>query len=135
MHLLGENPTLLRTVFVYSHDYATIVIMFYFFCFNKVPSKAFGIVWMIVDLNLCKKQKLLHSVQEFWKFTRMCFRSELFTGDRYTNYLRCPNFSEFLELQKYGWSIDYFRLFCFWQILFQCIVCLFPSFYGLYGSI
>ena len=41
--------------FVCSHDYATVVIMFYCFCFNKVPSKAFGIVWM-VDLNLCKNR-------------------------------------------------------------------------------
>jgi len=26
--------------------------------------------------------------------------------------------SEFLELQKYTFDTDYFRLFCFWQILF-----------------
>ena len=52
--LLGDNPTLLPTVFVCSHDYATVVIMFYCFCFNKVPSKAFGIVWMIVDSIMCK---------------------------------------------------------------------------------
>jgi hypothetical protein len=32
--------------------------MFYSFCFNKVPSKAFGIVWMIVDLILWKDPKL-----------------------------------------------------------------------------
>jgi len=42
--LLGDNPTLLPNIFVCSHDYATVVIMFYCFCFNKVPSKAFGIM-------------------------------------------------------------------------------------------
>ena len=26
--------------------------------------------------------------------------------------------SEFLELQKYTFDTDYYRLFCFWQILF-----------------
>src|SRR3989337_1610891 len=54
--LLGDNPTLLPTVFVCSHGYSTVVIMFYIFCFNKVPSKAFGVVWMIVDLILCKNR-------------------------------------------------------------------------------
>ena len=43
--LLGDNPTLLPTVFVCSHDYATVVIMFYSFCFNKVPSKTFGMAY------------------------------------------------------------------------------------------
>ena len=42
--------------FVCSHDYSTILIMLYSFCINKVPSKAFGIVWMIVDLFLCKNR-------------------------------------------------------------------------------
>ncbi len=63
--LLGDNPTLLPTVFVCSHDYATVVIMFYCFCFNKVPSKAFGIVWMIVDLNLCKNRNFCAQSRKF----------------------------------------------------------------------
>ena len=42
--LLGDNPTLLPPVFVCSHDYSTVLIMFYCFCFNKVPCKAFGIM-------------------------------------------------------------------------------------------
>ena len=116
--LLGDNPIFLPTVFVCSHDYATVVIMFYSFCFNKVPSKAFGIVWMIVDLILCKKHKLLLPVQKFLKFTGMWFWSEVFTHDWYKNSLRCPNFSEFLKLQKSGGCSDHYRLFCFWQILF-----------------
>ena len=39
---VGDNPTLIPTVFVCSHDQATVVIMFYCFRFNKVPSKTFG---------------------------------------------------------------------------------------------
>ena len=63
--LLGDNPTLLLIVFVCSHDQATTVIMFYCFCFNKVPSKAFGIVWMIVDLNLCKNRNFCAQSRNF----------------------------------------------------------------------
>ena len=50
--LLGDNPTLLSTIFVFSHDYATVVIMFYSFCFNKVPSKTFGKTWVKVNVIL-----------------------------------------------------------------------------------
>ena len=53
--LLGDNPTFTPIVFVCSHDYA-VIVMFYSFCFNKVPSKAFGIVWMIVDTFLSKNR-------------------------------------------------------------------------------
>ena len=56
--LLGDNPTLLPTVFVCSYDYATVLIMFDSFCFDKVPSKAFGIAWIIVDLILCKNRNV-----------------------------------------------------------------------------
>ena len=33
--------------------------------------------------------------------------------DQYKNYLRHPNFSECLELQKYSKLPDFYRLFCF----------------------
>ena len=42
-----------------------MVIMFYCFCFNKVPSKAFGVVWMIVDLNLCKNRNFCAQSRNF----------------------------------------------------------------------
>ena len=64
-HLLGDNTIFTLTVFVCSHDYATVVIMFYRFCFNKVPSKAFGIVWMIVDLILCKNKNFCSQYKNF----------------------------------------------------------------------
>ena len=55
--LLGDNPTLLTTIFVCSHDYATVVIMFYSFCSNKVPSKAFRIFLGDSCLILLKNRK------------------------------------------------------------------------------
>ena len=45
-------------------------------------------------------------------------KSEIFTQYCYMNFPRCPNFSEFLELQKYDDNSDLYRLFCFRQILF-----------------
>ena len=39
--------------------------MFYSFCFNKVPSEAFGIVWMIVDLILCKNRNFCSQSRNF----------------------------------------------------------------------
>ena len=63
--MLGDNPTILLTIFVCSHDYATVVIMFYSFCLNKVPSKAFGIAWMIVDLILCKNRNFCTQSRNF----------------------------------------------------------------------
>ena len=43
-HLLGDNPKLLPTVFVCSHDYATCIDHVLLLLINKVPSKAFGIM-------------------------------------------------------------------------------------------
>ena len=117
--MLGDNPTLLPTVFVCPHDYATVVIMFYSLCLNKVPSKSFGIVWMIVDLILCKNRNFCAHSRRFENSLERAFDLNFFTQDWYTNFLGCPNFSEFLELQKYRKFPDYHRLFYFWQILFS----------------
>ena len=97
MRLLGDNPTLLPTVFVCSHDYATVVIMFYCFCFSKVPSKAFGIAWMIVDLILSKNRNFCAKSRNFENSLERAFDLNFSRGNRYMNSLRCPNFSEFLE--------------------------------------
>ena len=48
-----------------SHDYATVVIMFYSFCFNKVPSKTFRIAYGDSWFDLAEKQKLLRSRKQF----------------------------------------------------------------------
>ena len=45
-------------------------------------------------------------------------KSESFTQYWYLNCLHCPNFSEFLELQKYDVNSDLYRLLSFRQILF-----------------
>ena len=133
--LLGDNPIFILTVFVCSHDYATVVIMFYCFCFNKVPSKAFGIVWMIVDLNLCKNRNVCTQSGNFENSLERAFDlNVLQVIDIQILYI-------FLNFQNF-WSrrsmvviqiitdCSVFDKFCF-----QCIVCLFPSFYGLYCSI
>ena len=61
------------TVFVCSHDYATVVIMFYSFCFNKVPSRTFGKTWVKSLRSCCEKQKLLRSREWLPFFTGECF--------------------------------------------------------------
>ena len=57
-HLLGDNAIFTPTVFVFPHDYDTLVIMFYSFCFNKVPSRTFGKTWVKFMWSYCEKQKL-----------------------------------------------------------------------------
>jgi hypothetical protein len=48
------------------------------------------------------KQKVLRPVLEFWFCTGASEKSEIFTQYWYMNFPRFPKFSEFLELQKYG---------------------------------
>ena len=60
--LLGDNPIFILTVFVCPHDYATVVIMFYIFSFNKVPSKTFRIAYGDSCVDPAENQKLLSSV-------------------------------------------------------------------------
>ena len=51
-------------------------------------------------------------------FTGMSKVSEFFTQYLYEFFLFFPNFSEFLELHKYGECSDCYRLSCLRQILF-----------------
>ena len=60
--LLEDNPALLPTIFVCSHDYATVVIMFYSFCINKVPSKTFRIAYGDSCVDPAENHKLLRPV-------------------------------------------------------------------------
>ena len=57
--LLADNPIFTLTVFVCSHDYSTVVIMFYSFCFNKVPSRTFGKTLVKSLWSCCKKTETL----------------------------------------------------------------------------
>ena len=68
---------------------------------------AYGGSWF----DLAEKQKLLRPVQELWFCTGASNNSEIFTPDCYTNFPGFPNFSEFLELQKYSQWTDSYRLF------------------------
>ena len=63
--LLGDNPIFTATVFVSSHDFATVLTMFYSFCFNKVPSKTFRIAYGDSCVDPAENQKLLHLVNYF----------------------------------------------------------------------
>ena len=133
--LLGDNPTLLPTVFVCSHDYSTVVIMFYCFCFNKVPSKAFGIVWMIVDLKLCINRTFCAQSRNFQNSLERDFDLNfLQVIDIQIPYvvLIFQNFWSSRSMVGVQITTDcsVFDRFCF-----QCIVCFFASFYGLYCSI
>ena len=60
--LVGRQPIFTLTVFVCPHDYATVVIIFYSFCFNKVPSKTFRIAYGDSCVDPAENQKLLHLV-------------------------------------------------------------------------
>ena len=118
--MLGDNPIFILTVFVCPHDYATLVIMFYSFCFNKVPSRAFGKTWVKSLWSCCKKTETLAltriaaifywRVLLGWFFLKMINR-QITQVQKFI--------SELFEFQKYTFDTDYYRLFCFWQILFS----------------
>ena len=78
-----------------------------------------GSSWMIIIWSCWKFQKL--SVHE-----NNCLKSPErdkilipIEVDQYTFYPGRPNFSEFLDLHNYSKHSSYYRLFCFWQILFS----------------
>ena len=102
-----------------SHDYATIVIMFSRFCFNKVPGKTFRIAYGDSCVDPAEDRKLLHRAISFDNSQKRTFDLILFALDWYTNFSGFPNLVEVLELQKYSRVTDYYRLFCFRQILFS----------------
>src|SRR3990170_3670502 len=106
--------------------------MFYSFFFNKLPSKAFGIVWLIVDLILCKNRNFCAQSQN-------CLNS-LERG-------KTLNCLQFIGIQIFYvvpilqniWSYRSMTLIqiftdcsVFDRFCFRSIVCLFFSFYGLY---
>src|SRR3990170_4977583 len=102
------------------------MILFYSFCFNKVPSKTFGIVWMIVDLILCKNRN----------FCVQCRNYYILLEHRKTlNFLQLMGIQIFYVLLIFQnfWSYISMTLthsfFTYCSILdrfcFQCIVCLF----------
>ena len=65
----------------------------------------------------CAKTETFAVVFEFPYFTGTCKNSEIFTQYFYANFLFFPNFSEFLELQKYMFHLHLYRLSCFHRLL------------------
>ena len=109
--------------------------MFYRFCFNKVPSKAFGIVWMIVNLILCKNRIFCAESRNFKNSLERDFDLNfLQVIDIQIPYvvLMFHNFWSSRSMVVVQIITDYS---VFDRFYFQCIVCLFSSFYGLYCSI
>ena len=82
-----------------------------------MPRFAFRMIRLLVGMCGVKTETLA-VVCEFTFFYWNIKVSEIFTKYFYTNFLFCPNFLEFLELQKYGRCSDYYRLSCLRQILF-----------------
>ena len=80
------------------HDYATVVIMFYSFCFNKVPSKTFGIAYGDSCVDPAENQKLLHPIISFSNSQKRDFDLIIFAMDWYTNFSGFPNFYGFFDL-------------------------------------
>ena len=122
--MLGDNPTFTPTVFVCSHDYATVVIMFYSFRFNKVPSKALGIVWIIVDLILFKNRNLCAQWQNCLKLLErrkiLNFLQLIYIQISYV-FLFVQNFWSYRSMESFQITTEYsiFDRFCF-----HCVVCL-----------
>ena len=91
-----------------------------------VPSRAFRMIHKMSRSDAEFETETLRPVFEFSFFTRTWSWAEIVTQCCYTNFLCVPNFTEFLELQKYGYSTDYYRLFCLRKILFllDCVLVL-----------
>src|SRR3990170_370692 len=99
--------------------------MFYMFSFNNVPSKAFGMVWMLVDLILCKNRNFC---VQYWNLYFVLEHEKIM---KFLNNIGLQIFYVFLIFQNFWRYISMvfkslttccsvFDRFCFW-----CIVCLF----------
>jgi hypothetical protein len=117
--LVGRQPNSYFPVFWVCTQLCYYYDCVFVFKLVFVPSKAFRMMRDNSWFDSVKKQKLLCSVQKNLKITGTCFSSECFTHDWYTNFPRCNFFSEFLEVQRYGHYSNFYRLFCFRQILFS----------------
>ena len=95
------------------HDYATIVIMFYSFCFNRVPSKNFRMAYGDSCVDPAENQKLLHPVNYYFNSQKGASDLILFSLDWYTNCLGLLNLVGFLEFRKYTFDTYYYIMFCF----------------------
>src|SRR6266566_2417363 len=99
--------------------------MFYMFYFNNVPSKAFGIVWMLVDLILCKNKNFCATC---WNFYYVLEAAKIL---KFLHSIGLQIFYVFLIFHYFGRYISMvsksLTTCCsvFDRFYFQCIVCLF----------
>ena len=84
------------------HNYATVMIVFFMFKLVFVPSKAFGMIWVKVDLILLKNKNFCAHENNSQFEPESDKIPNPFAVDQYTNFSGRPNFSEFLEFQKYS---------------------------------
>ena len=68
------------------YDYATVVIMFYSFCFNKVPSKTLRIAYGDSCVDPAENRKLLHRAISFDNSQKRDFDVIHFDMYLYTNH-------------------------------------------------
>ena len=90
-----------------------------------VPSRTYRITYDDSWFDSAEKQKLCAHENNFSNSQKLDFALIRFAVDEYTNFPGLPNFSEFLDLQKYSKYPYFYKLFCFSQIL-SCFA--FPSF-------
>ena len=107
------------------HDYDTVLIMFYSFCFNKVPSKTFRIAYGDSCVDPAENQKLLLLVISFENSQKRDFDIILFALNWYKNFSGFPNLSgvwNYISIRELHITTDcsVSDRFCF-----LCVVCLF----------
>lgn len=78
-----------------------------------------GWLTVIVVLILLRKKNFCTQENNFHNSQKCAFDLILSALQWYTNFPGYPDFLEFLELQKYLRVTYYYRVFCFWQILFS----------------
>ena len=95
-------------------------LIVYSHCIIKIMCQALVLGWLDCLFTMCStKTETLAVAREFTFFTGKSNGSETFCKLLLYKFLNFSVFLEFLELQKYTKLPDYYRLSCFWQILFS----------------
>ena len=132
---MGDNPIFTFTVFVCPHDYATVVIMFYSFCFNKMPSKTFRMAYDDSCVKSCWKSEtfapsklvlIIHTNVILIWFLLIWIGTHI-----YQVFLIYQDFWSYRSIRELQITTDcsVFDRFCFLRV-----VCLFWWIYGQFGG-
>ena len=98
-----------------------------FHCIIKIMCQLLVLGWLDFLFGVCSRKNRNFCCSN-WIYIFLLGRQTLLILSVlyfYTNFLFLLTLAEFFKYQKYGECSDYYRLFCFRQILFLCIVCLF----------